>query len=660
MNFFESQEQARQKTSLLVFYFIAAVLAIIVAIYLLFDVVFQMTHLEWAADSIGNMRHTRSPALHLRWDWEVFGGVAAGTILLVAFGSLYKVIALASGGEAIAKDLGGRQILPNTDDYHERTVLNVVEEMAIASGVTVPPVFVMDHELGINAFAAGFSPDKAVIGVTRGCIQQLSRDELQGVIAHEFSHILNGDMRLNIRLTGVLHGILIIWMLGYWMLRGTGRVRYSSNRDRGGGHMYLLILGIGLMVVGYIGLFFGRLIKAAVSRQREFLADASAVQFTRNPGGISGALKKLGGLQLGSRIENPNAEEASHFFFANGLAEGFIALLRTHPPLIDRIRRIEPGFDGRFAAVEAGGAKFVSSPSPNYAGLSGFNSAATATESTKVEVSPDELVMSVGTLTPEYLEVAHEILRTLPAEIRDSVHEPYSVRALIFCMLFDRSNEVAQKQVSIVTARAEDHVVRHMLHLLPLVYQLPEMARLPLVDLSLPALMSMSREQYSNFTETAQQLIKADEVITLAEYVIYQVIRRRCDEHYYGSKIVGIKYRKVEQIVSLCSELILALAQRGEISEDRVLAAYQAGMKSLNAGVIPHVSPAQSVELRRVVKVLDELARAAPMLKERIMHACASCVVVDGRVTVSEGELIRAVGDSIGCPVPPGILARSH
>ncbi len=655
MNFFESQEQARRRTTLLVFYFVSAVAAIITSIYLLFDVVFQLTHLEWAAGNINNMRGTAAPGLQLRWDWEVFSGVAFGTTMLVAFGSLYKVLALSSGGETIASDLGGRQIPPNTDDYHERVVLNVVEEMAIASGVPMPPVFVMDKEYAINAFAAGFSPDKAVIGVTRGCIELLSRDELQGVIAHEFSHILNGDMRLNIRLTGILHGILVIWILGYWLLRGGGHTRYRSGSANRGGHAYLLIIGIGLMIVGYLGLFFGRLIKAAVSRQREFLADASAVQFTRNPSGIAGALKKLGGYDRGSRIQNPNAEEASHFFFANGLGKGFFNLLRTHPPLIERIQRIDPSFSGVFSQTADSPAWSAQEDGEAGSALSGF-AQSSASSSGSVELSPDSVVSSVGTLSPKYIAVAKEILRTLPLEVREAVHEPYAVRALIFSLLMDRDPEIARRQVEIVSERAEDHVVRHMLSLLPLAYQLPETARLPVVDLSLPALMSMSKEQYANFIDIVEVLIKADDQITIAEYVLYQVVRSRCEEHFFGAKHRRIKYKTVEQAAALCSELVLALAQNGSKSPEEIMAAYRSAMSSLNQVNLPQVLPDKPVELRRVARVLDELSQSAPVVKERVMHACASCVVSDGRVTVAEGELIRAVGDSIGCPVPPGIL----
>src|SRR5471032_3060906 len=284
------------------------------------------------------------------WNPQIFLAVALGTIAIILIGSSYKTMALAAGGSAVSEMMGGRLVKPNSTDPDERKLLNVVEEMAIASGVPVPQVYVMDDEDGINAFAAGHKPGDATVTVTRGCMKILSRDELQGVIVHEFSHILNGDMRLNLRLMGTIFGILCLAIIGRILLqtaRGGGRSR---------GQNPLPILGLALLIIGYIGVFFGRLIQAAVSRQREFLADASSVQFTRNPNGITGALKKIGGLgENGSRLAHAHSEEVSHMFFSNGISEAFIGLLETHPPLPGRIRVFDPNFDGKFPYVRYDG-----------------------------------------------------------------------------------------------------------------------------------------------------------------------------------------------------------------------------------------------------------------------------------------------------------------
>ena len=324
-DFFTHQDQARRNTTRLEVLFVLAVLALILSIDLLL------------AATLGYLaRDPRTGAVDwsLAFDPGIVVLSALGTLSVVGGGSLFKTAQLRSGGHVVAEELGGRRLHPDTADPTEQKILNVVEEMAIASGTATPPVFLLDSEQGINAFAAGFTPSDAVIGITRGAAERLTRDELQGVVAHEFSHILNGDMRLNIRLMGILHGILIIGMLGYFILRMTassGRGRRSSRGGGGGAVVAILALGAGLMAVGFFGTLFGNLIKAAVSRQREFLADASAVQFTRQPSGLAGALKKISGLAAGSRIENPNAPEASHMFFGRATG-GFAGLFSTHPP----------------------------------------------------------------------------------------------------------------------------------------------------------------------------------------------------------------------------------------------------------------------------------------------------------------------------------------
>ncbi len=332
MDFFSHQDRARRQTALMLCLFAAAVAAIIAALYKVtgFLLFFK----------------GRSPG----FDPQLLGIVAAAVLTLVGLGSLYKIRQLRQGGGAgVAELLGGRLVAADTADGHEQRLLNVVEEMAIASGVPIPAVYVLDED-GINAFAAGFTSADAVVTVTRGCLRKLGRDELQGVIAHEFSHILNGDMRLNIRLMGVVHGILLIALIGANILRYSFGGSPGVSRSRRSGGPFIL-LAMAMMVIGYIGVFFANLIKAAVSRNREFLADSSAVQFTRNPSGIAGALKKIGGLSAGSEIGNEHAAEASHFYFAKGLGDSLFSIFATHPPLAERVKRLDPGFRGAFPEI---------------------------------------------------------------------------------------------------------------------------------------------------------------------------------------------------------------------------------------------------------------------------------------------------------------------
>jgi Zn-dependent protease with chaperone function len=335
MDFFQRQEIARRNTKLLEVYFVLAVIGIILTTYLAFAVF---------VGYLGLRHHAFQPTSEygFLWNPKLFLGVSVGTLIVIIGGSVFKTSQLAGGGSAVAEMLGGRPISANTRDPDERKLLNVVEEMAIASGTPIPQVYVLPGEETINAFAAGHSTSDMVVCATHGCLKYLTRDELQGVVGHEFSHILNGDMKLNLRLMGLVFGILCIAMMGRILLDTRG----SSSRDRNP----LPLVGLALLAIGGLGVFFGKLIKSAVSRQREFLADASSVQFTRNPAGLSSALQKVGG--MGSRIDDPNAEDASHFFFANGLRESFAGIFSTHPRLEDRIRALDPSWDGKFKSVD--------------------------------------------------------------------------------------------------------------------------------------------------------------------------------------------------------------------------------------------------------------------------------------------------------------------
>ena len=441
MDFFEHQAVARRNTGILVFYFCLAVMLIVAGTYLASAVIFNV------AQSRSDPR-SGSP-LEL-WDPTLCLCVAGITLTVIALGSLYKTLELRSGGAAVAETLGGRLIDSSTRDLDKRIVLNVVEEMAIASGTPVPPVYLLDEEKGLNAFAAGYSPDDAVIGVTRGCVQYLSRDELQGVIAHEFSHILNGDMRLNIRLIGIVHGILVIALTGYVLIRMLGsssrHSRSSSDRGKGGGALAAIFLfGLALCVIGYVGVFFGRLIKSAVSRQREFLADSSAVQFTRSPDGIAGALKKIGGLARGARVESPRAEQISHMFFGNALKASFLNAMSTHPPLDVRIQRIEPSFDGKYPKV----ARLRRTKADLHPTRPEVDRQAQAIQGRKAAASsvgrrrhsfpfePAQAIGGVGSPNLQHFTYAAALIASMPEPMVEAARESFGARAVIYGLLLD-------------------------------------------------------------------------------------------------------------------------------------------------------------------------------------------------------------------------------
>ena len=659
MDFFEHQDVARRKTSLLILYFLIAVGLIVMAVYCAAASIFIATQTK----PQGPQGPTAVPGF---WNPPLLVWVAGGTLLVILLGSLYKMAALKDGGEVVARLLGGRLVNPNTQDLDERVLLNVVEEMAIASGTPVPPVFLLDDERGINAFAAGFSPGNAVIGVTRGTVETLTRDELQGVIAHEFSHILNGDMRLNIRLMGVLHGILVIALIGYGILRGLQTVRVSRDSKKGGAGFIiaLLALGVALLVIGYVGVFFGKLIKSALSRQREFLADASAVQFTRQPGGIAGALKRIGGLTAGSRVGHAQAESASHMFFGNAVRESFFNLMSTHPPLVDRIQRIEPTFDGTFPEVtrvvrtardlhrEERGA--VREKAAEAIRARSGPEAKAAAGASAFAFQPAEAVGTVGAPTSEHVTYAAALVSTLPADLVTTVREPLGAVATIYALLLGDDEQVRQAQLRYLQEQPEQRAFQETRRTVPLIAAIGHEARLPLVEMTLPALCQLSPTQYRDVRDTIRQLIESDRKVTLFEYALQRMLLCHLAHRFERVKPLRIRFSALRPLLPSCAALLSALAYVGQRDQSAATRAFSAGADRLAtpAGTI-EMLPREQADLRMVDRALDSLAAASPQIKKRVLEACAACIGADGRVTVEEAELLRVIADSLHCPMPP-------
>ncbi|MBN2302298.1 MAG: M48 family metallopeptidase [Lentisphaerae bacterium] len=630
MDFFENQDIARKKTSILIGYYIIAVILIMAAIYF----AFAATFIGVGARMNGEVNFGRL------WNPDLFLWVIGGTLLIVLMGTVYKVSQLSGGGRSVAEILGGRPIGQGTTDPDEKKVLNVVEEMAIASGTSVPPVYLLDGEAGINAFAAGFSPEDAVIGVTRGCITELSRDELQGVIAHEFSHILNGDMRLNIRLMGVLHGILVIGLLGYWIFRSALYSRGSRSKDQGN-KLPIVALGLVVMIIGYVGVLFGKIIKSAVSRQREFLADASAVQFTRNPDGIGGALKKIAGYAHGSKLANAHAEEASHLFFSNGLTASFSNLMATHPSLEERIRRIDPKFDKSTHSDRNGGVH------GNKALVSGFASGS------DINVNPKSVVAGVGAPRVEHLDYASRLLDNLPRVLLNATRDPYGARAVVYCLILSSDRGVRNAQLDRLSKHADKGVLTETRKLVAYVESVRREGRLPLLDMAISALRDLSPSQYSDFKANVEHLVHADNEIDLFEFTLQHIIKRHLDPMFYGKHTRSTKHNSIASLVKECRSLLSCLAYWG--SDDNVMAekAFARGMAELGLDENPGIVSSDQCGLELLAAALEKLTEAAPRIKKLLLTACISCVALDEKISIEEAEALRAISDSLGCPMPP-------
>lgn len=641
MDFFESQDRARKKTTLLVVLFVLAVLSIIAMVYLAVHVTLGQLA-RGQPDS--RVQVERSSRKFL--DLNLLGMIGISTVVVVAGGSLFKIAQLRAGGRMIAEELGGRRLDPGSTEPAERKVLNVVEEMAIASGTPTPPVYFMDRESGINAFAAGYSPRDAVVGITRGSAERLTRDELQGVVAHEFSHILNGDMRLNIRLIGVVHGILIIGLIGYFLLRSalySGAARRRSSKEN---PMPLIALGGALVVVGFLGTLFGNLIKSAVSRQREFLADAAAVQFTRNPDGIAGALKRIGGFKQGSHIENPNAPEASHMFFGQAFTSGLNAMFATHPPLPERIRRVDPSWKGEYPKAEA--AIRPDKTHPRTDRTAGFDGNSGAEEEHALPAAIDQ----IGQPTEAHLEYASALIHKLPGPLLDAAHEPYRARAVVYGLLVDTDAEARRIQIEQLAQQADHGVFEETRRLLPLTERLERTARLPLVDMAMPALRGLSPEQHRQFMRNVDTLARVDEKIDLFEWTLLQILHRHLTPQFQDVKPSRIKHHTWPSLRVHARILISALAFVGHQDAAATTRAFDQAVARTPLGDL-RILDRESCGLDAVDSALDVLDAAAPRLKREVLTACAICVSADKRITANEAELIRAIADTLGCPIPP-------
>jgi len=581
-------------------------------------------------------------AIVTQFDWQVFLVTTVSVLIVIVGGSAYKTMALSAGGAAVAESLGGRLISHSTNDLHERKALNVVEEMAIASGTPVPPVYLLESEQGINAFAAGFTPGDAVIGLTRGTITYLTREELQGVIAHEFSHILHGDMRLNIRLIGILHGVLLIGLIGYIVLRS---VRGGSNKNAGA----MMGLGVGLLVIGFAGTFFGNLIKASVSRQREFLADASAVQFTRNNIGIAGALKKIGGYAPGSGLDTPEAPTMSHAYFSNGVSSSIQSIFATHPPLDVRIKRIDPNWDGVFAPVTQEVSEDQRTP--------GQTTQASRTGAMKTAVAgaaiASQILDSVGQTSPEQLDYAVSLVNDIPTEIRDAVHDPYSARAIIYCLVIkDKKANIRDKQLDQLREQGDTGIFDLVRKLLGAVEALDIQYRLPLIDMTLPSLRQLSKAQYLLFKENLLILVHADNQVDLFEWSLQKILFHHLDQEFGRSDKKIAKFGSFKGVKKHIDVLISMLVYASVQDQSEIKAAFADAKQELELTNLM-LLPRQQINLENLDVAVENLALLKPMLKPRLLKACLNVITQDQKYSPEEMELIRAIGDVLDCPVPP-------
>ena len=637
MNFFEHQDKARRQTRFLIVLFSLAVLAIIAVVNTMVLSVFAVPPSDQLPGVLG-----------LLW---ANAGLVAGTTLvtggIIGLASAFRSLQLRAGGGEVAKALGGTRVSANTAEPLRRRLYNVVEEMAIASGIPVPEVYVLEQEQGINAFAAGYSTADAAVAVTRGALEHLDRAELQGVIAHEFAHIFNGDMRLNIRLMGVLFGILIIAILGRRLLFSARYVRGARN-----GLPPILFFGLALLIIGYVGQFFGRWIKAAVSRQREFLADASAVQFTRFPDGISGALKKIGALRVSSFMV-ADSEEVGHMLFARGMGYQMFA---THPPLEQRIKAIDPSFkesdlkalardlerhrQARQAEQEEA-EKARSAPADKPRGPGGL------------PLDPDRLADQIGQPGMNQIFLAAALASSIPSPLERSAHSDEWAQEVICALLLHQDSEIRESQLLMIAQTLGSESEAQVRVLRDAARELAPEQRLPLMEMAFPALRRRPQADLLQFMRLLDQLIEADGKVSVFEYALARLVSRHIEESISPSTVRDSGRKTLAQRTEPATLVLGLLAHHGHSDQpEEARSAFLVGVRELfGQGESPDL-PDVAGWPKALDTALQQLDALTMSEKQRLVTAMARVVRFDQQIIASEMELMRVICGLLHVPLP--------
>jgi len=640
MNFFEYQDKAKKQSRWLLVVFALAVLAVVIAVDLVLLLVFGAP-----SSPTGQWQPLSAQSISANLPLLAGGGLAA--VLVMGMASLFKTVQLRSGGGQVARELGASLLESDPRDPLRRRLRNVVEEIALASGVPVPEIYVLEHEAGINAFAAGYAPADAAITVTHGALEKLDRNELQGVIAHEFSHILNGDMRINIRLMGALFGILLLGLIGRRILihgRYIGR-----SRDRNGSA--ILLAAVGLMAVGYIGLFFGRWIKAAISRQREYLADASAVQFTREPDGIGGALKKIAVYSEGSFL-TADTEEISHMLFGDGRKMSFFS---THPPLLDRIRRIEPGFrpeelDRLASRLAQGGPKQPEEPVPaGSKGMSGTPAAAAG--GAAGWIGAGGLIDQIGHPNGERILMAAALAASIPDNIRQAAQSTEWAPEVLFYALLDRQSEIREQQLLLIAQHMGQDSESQVRALFAAGHGPTASQRLPLLNLSFPALKRRPPKFITRVLATVQDLVKLDGGVDVFEYLLASVIKQHLWESQNPHMVRHSGSLELSSCIPQAGRVLAVLATHGNQDAAAAQSAFDAGMSSLVDGNAPQM-PAVDDWVATLDQDLPKLDDMRASDKQRLVSALLLTVTDDHETIPEELELLRVICSLIHVPLP--------
>ena len=639
MNFFEQQDKARSKTSRLVIMFLTGIVVLgIIAFVAVF-----MGYILFLGDSYNDEEEAFSIALTF----------AIVFVIILLLATWFKISQLRrGGGPQVAKELGGILLeegnldkIEHVSQHKIKVLMNINKEMALASGVPVPNLYLIEDE-GVNAFAAGYTPLNSVIGVTSGAVNALNREELQGVIAHEYSHILNGDVKINLRFAGILFGLTVIYFIGEFLLRiiGSGSRRRSSKKEGGGIGGVLVIIAVACFVVGLIGRLFANIIGSLVSKQREFLADASAVQFTRNPNGIANALNKIRS-GFGSEVTSASSSKFSHMFFGiPAKSSGFSALFGTHPPLTDRIKRIDPTFDFSKAysdqKTNVEPAKKVKRDNKGF--IENVTGAIIATQA--------------GNVQAVNIKKAGEILKKIPDKLLNYASQKTEAVPLLYALIMAGSKEttlIGSIQKRIISEKyGKDMPFKGLEEKTQLIKKLDLVFRLPLLNLIIPNIKQLTEKEKGLVNFCVKGLALADGKISTFEIAAIQILKSALNDKddNFGSNNEDSECRSISRVICF-------IASKGNMNEVNTKKAIEKGLiECKNSPIfskhsskfvrIDHVKPED------VLKSLETLSNSTFKKKEVCLNAFSQTINFDKKITIEEKEIQYAIFEALGCPHP--------
>ena len=638
MNFFEHQDSARQKTRVLVGYFLLAIFVIVVAVnaagfatWLFTLKVYQVENSTWGQ-------------LVSQW-WQTDANlITIGTTLsLILLGSALQWFNLSGGGPSVAKMVSARSVSSIKHNEKITQFTHVVEEMSIASGTPVPQLYVMERESGINAFVAGYQIEDTVMVVTQGLLDNLDRNEIQAVTAHEFSHIFNGDMRLNMRLISLLSGILMIGQFGRFLMHAGARSSRSYRSNKNSGGLPLIIGGLVIWLIGSIGVFFGRLIKSAVSRQREFLADASAVQFTRNPDALASALNKI--LEHSSVLHSRHAEDMSHLCIGSASNQNSLfGNLATHPPLIDRITRIAPSFLTRIKHAKKHDEVFNKEPySQSNMATSSFNAGISA----GALLTSEAIISGVGQSQNAHLQVAKQLHQQIPDTLKTLLHQSTGAKSFSIALILREIKNPDELEKAIAMTDSYDRLP--VTELLPWVRNMPVNLRLPCIDICMPTLKQLEHPQRHSFIKVIESLAKLDKNINTTEWLVISQLRTHLLTNKVIRKTSSIGSLKAvnKEIQTLLSALVFTDSDLAQATQSYKTAIASFDLK--NGWLMSR----DAVGYTEISTALWRLKELNYLLKRPLLQACADIVLTDALLSTEEYELLRVISDTLGCPLPP-------